>query len=200
MKQIIVASSNTGKIKEIHHALSGFPVTLLPQTQLGVTEVAEDGLSFVENALIKARNAARQTALPAMADDSGIVVPVLNGRPGIYSARFADPGASDQQNIQKLLDELAAKTNTDRRAYYYCALVYVNNADDPMPIIALGKWSGTITSTPSGSGGFGYDPIFYVPQHACTAAELAPEEKNRLSHRGQALASFVSQYREIYGE
>jgi len=200
MKQIVVASSNTGKIKEIHHALSEFPVTLLPQTQLGVTEVAEDGLSFVENALIKARNAARQTALPAMADDSGIVVPVLNGRPGMYSARFAGPGASDQQNIQKLLNELAAKTNTDRRAYYYCALVYVNNADDPMPIIALGKWSGTITSTPSGNGGFGYDPIFYVPQHACTAAELAPEEKNRLSHRGQALASFVSQYREIYGE
>ncbi len=200
MKQIVVASSNLGKIKEIHHALTEFPVTLLPQTQRGVTDVAEDGLSFVENALIKARNAARQTALPAMADDSGIVVPVLNGRPGMYSARFAGPGASDQQNIQKLLNELAAKTNTDRRAYYYCALVYVNNADDPMPIIALGKWSGTITSTPSGNGGFGYDPIFYVPQHACTAAELAPEEKNRLSHRGQALASFVSQYREIYGE
>lgn len=200
MKQIVVASSNAGKIKEINYALSEFPVALLPQTQLGVTEVPENGLSFVENALIKARNAARQTTRPAIADDSGIVVPALNGSPGIYSARFAGSGASDQQNIQKLLDELAAKTNADRRAYYYCALVYVNNADDPMPIIALGKWSGTLTRTPSGRGGFGYDPIFYVPQHACTAAELTPEEKNRQSHRAQALASFASQYREIYGE
>lgn len=199
MNTIVVASGNAGKIREIQHALTDFPVKLIPQTELAITEVAEDGLSFVENALLKARHAARHSALPAIADDSGIVVPALQGAPGIYSARYAGPNATDAQNVQKLLNAMQDKTGSARRAFFYCALVYVQHADDPMPLIGLGKWQGEIAEQAVGSGGFGYDPVFYLPELRCTAAELTTEHKKALSHRGQALKALVSQYRDVYG-
>lgn len=199
MNTIVVASGNAGKIREIQHALADFPVKLIPQTELAIAEIAEDGLSFVENALLKARNAARHSALPAIADDSGIVVPTLQGAPGIYSARYAGPNASDAQNVQKLLQAMQDQTGSARRAFFYCALVYVQHADDPMPLIGLGKWQGEIAGQAVGSGGFGYDPVFYLPELRCTAAELTTEHKKSLSHRGQALKAFVSQYRDVYG-
>lgn len=199
MKTIVVASGNAGKIREISHVLTDFPLKLIPQTELGLTDIAEDGLSFVENALLKARHAARHRHLPVIADDSGIVVPALQGAPGIYSARYAGSGASDEQNVQKLLQAMQDKTGPQRRAFFYCALVYVHHAEDPMPLIGLGQWQGAIANQPVGHGGFGYDPIFYLPQLSCTAAELTPEHKKSLSHRGQALKAFVNQYRDVYG-
>lgn len=198
MKQIVVASGNQGKIKEIRAKLQEFPVKLISQKELGVTDVPEDGLSFVENAIIKARNASRQTGLSAMADDSGIVVSALNGEPGIYSARYAGEGASDQQNLRKLLMALDAVDEKDRSAYFYCAIVFVQSAQDPTPLIALGRWDGEISQIPSGEDGFGYDPVFYIPEKYCTAAQLPLAEKNLISHRGKALSHFVKLYRQAF--
>jgi len=183
--QIVLATGNRGKVREIQHALKHLNVEIIPQTDFAVSEVAETGLTFIENALIKARHAAKITGLAAIADDSGLVVPALKGEPGLYSARYAGEAATDQDNIQKLLTNL--ENIKERQAHFYSALVYLSHEKDPEPIICEGRWQGEVLSTPQGKKGFGYDPIFYVPTHQCSAAELELDEKNRISHRGQAL-------------
>ena len=198
MKKIVIASGNKGKIKEIKASLKGFRVELVSQVDLKLTEAVEDGLSFVENALIKARSASRQSGLSAIADDSGIVVPSLGGAPGIYSARYAGELASSQDNMAKLLGQLEGKSDSQRRAYFYCALVYVDAENDPTPLIAEGLWQGIIAKEKSGKGGFGYDPVFFLPSLQRCAAELSLEEKNQMSHRGLALQRFVTMYRDRY--
>jgi XTP/dITP diphosphohydrolase len=162
-----------------------------PQGDWNVPDAVEDGLSFVENALIKARHAARLTGLPALADDSGLAVDALDGAPGIYSARYAG-GAGDDANTQKLLRALAGVPEGERSAHFYCAMALMHHAEDPAPLIAVGRWDGTITQAPSGDGGFGYDPVFFVPETGCTSAELPVETKNRMSHRGRALSALVA--------
>lgn len=198
MKKIVIASGNKGKIKEIKASLKDFSVEFVSQVDLKLTEAVEDGLSFVENALIKARSASRQSGLSAIADDSGIVVPFLDGAPGIYSARYAGERASSQDNMAKLLDQLDGKSDSQRRAYFYCALVYVDSEKDPTPLIAEGLWQGVIARDKSGEGGFGYDPVFFLPSLQRCAAELSLEEKNQMSHRGLALQRFVMMYRDRY--
>ena len=187
MKPIVLASNNVGKLKEFAQILTTFDYQVIPQSQFEVPEVAETGLSFVENALIKARQASQHTRLPAMADDSGIEVDALDGAPGIYSARFAGIGASDEENNRLLLEKLAHTPEIQRTARYHCVIVYIHHPNDPMPLICQGTWEGHIIYEPRGENGFGYDPLFYVPTHHCTSAELPPEIKNQLSHRGQAL-------------
>ncbi|MGH9350964.1 MAG: RdgB/HAM1 family non-canonical purine NTP pyrophosphatase [Terriglobia bacterium] len=164
----------------------------LPQTQLGVREIEETGASFTENALLKARNAARQTALPAIADDSGLEVDALHGAPGIYSARYAGAHASDQDNLAKLLESLHDVPAERRGARFRCVMVFVRQAGDSAPIVCEGVWEGRILEAPRGHNGFGYDPVFLVPEKSCSSAELLSEEKNRLSHRGQALRKLVA--------
>ncbi len=186
-ESIVLASNNPGKVREFGQLLAAARIHVIPQGDRGVPEVAETGLTFVENAILKARNAARFSGLAALADDSGIEVDALHGAPGIYSARFAGPGASDTDNLVKLLRDLEQVPDAQRTARYQCVLVYLRHADDPTPLICQGTWEGLIGRAPRGDAGFGYDPIFIVPSHGCTAAELAPEVKNRLSHRGQAL-------------
>ena len=198
MRQVVIASGNKGKIKEIKASLEGFNVELVSQASLSLDEAVEDGLSFVENALIKARSASKQSGLSAIADDSGIVVPSLDGAPGIYSARYAGESANSQDNMDKLLSELDGVTGLQRRAYFYCALVYVNAAKDPTPIIAEGLWEGVIAQSKIGSGGFGYDPIFFLPSLKRGAAELSLAEKNKISHRGLALKRFAAMYQNRY--
>ena len=187
MKKIVLASGNAGKLREFAQILAEFNFEVTPQNQFNVPDVEETGLSFVENALIKARNAAQHTGLPAMSDDSGIEVDALKGAPGIYSARFAGVGASDEQNNQLLLEKLTGIPTAERTARYHCVIVYMRHANDPMPMIFQGSWEGIILEKPRGENGFGYDPYFYVPTHKCSSAELAPEVKNQLSHRGIAL-------------
>ncbi len=191
MKKVVLASGNQGKVREINQMLMRFDFEVVPQTDFGVPEVEETGLTFVENAILKARNAAEHTGLPAIADDSGIEVDELKGQPGIYSARYARVGASDEENVQRLL--LAMKGKPQRSARFQCLMVYMEHGHDPTPIICQGTWEGEITEAPQGEGGFGYDPVFYVPDHGCTAAELTADEKNRVSHRGQALRKLVEQ-------
>lgn len=191
MKRVVLASGNRGKVREINQILAGLDIEVVPQTEFGVPEAEETGLTFVENAILKARNAAAHTGLPAIADDSGIEVDALKGAPGIYSARFAGPGASDQANLEKLLAELADTPEAARSARFQCLMVYMEHAGDPTPIICQGTWEGRIAFEPAGENGFGYDPVFYVPTHDCTAAQLPAEEKNRLSHRGQALTALL---------
>ena len=190
MKKLVLATSNPGKVRELNTMLGGIYKVISQQT-LGVEEVPETGLSFVENALIKARNASKQTGLPALADDSGLVVNALNGAPGIYSARYAGKDASDKANWQKLLSDL--KCTDNRLARFWCALACVQHGDDPTPVIIQRSWEGEIINEARGQGGFGYDPIFYLPSHGCTSAELSSEEKNKISHRGQALQAFIEQ-------
>lgn len=187
MKPIVLASNNSGKLREFAQILTTFDYQVIPQSQVEVPEVAETGLSFVENALIKARQASQHTRLPAMADDSGIEVDALDGAPGIYSARFAGIGASDEDNNRLLLEKLTNIPETQRTARYHCVIVYMHHPNDPMPLICQGTWEGHIIHEPRGENGFGYDPLFYVPTYHCTSAELSPEIKNQLSHRGQAL-------------
>ena len=187
MQQIVLASGNAGKLREFAQMLAAFHLDVVPQSQFNVPEVAETGLSFVENALIKARNAAQHTGLPAMSDDSGIEIDALKGAPGIYSARFAGAQATDAQNNALLLEKLTSVPDDKRTARYHCVIVYMRHAQDSMPIICQGTWEGRILHEAHGSNGFGYDPFFYVPTHDCTSAELTPEVKNNLSHRGQAL-------------
>jgi len=185
--QVVLASNNSGKLTEITHILSGANIELLPQSKFNVTEVEETGKSFVENALIKARHASALSGIAAIADDSGIEVDVLNGAPGIYSARYAGEGATDEDNLKLLVDNVLASGVRNPVARYQCVLVYLRHADDPMPLIAEGTWEGYIVTEPVGKNGFGYDPIFYVPGHHCTSAQLDPKEKNKISHRGIAL-------------
>lgn len=186
-QKVVLASGNAGKIRELSTLLADFGLDLIAQTELKVDSVKETGLTFIENALIKARHAAKITGLPAIADDSGISVNILAGAPGIYSARYAGEGASDQQNLDKLLAALNKVPADQRQAHFNCVLVYMRHAEDPTPIICHGVWHGEITFTAAGGGGFGYDPIFYLPELGCTAAELSHEQKSKVSHRGQAL-------------
>lgn len=191
MRKIVLATGNPGKVREFNAVLTGLEVEIVPQSAFAVPEVEETGLSFVENALLKARNAAQHTGLPALADDSGLVVDALEGAPGIYSARYAGPEADDRANIAKLLAELGETPAEWRGARFHCALALLRHAADPMPLICQASWEGLITFEPYGDGGFGYDPVFLVPSEAQTAAELDPAVKNRLSHRGQALAQLA---------
>ncbi len=192
MKKLVLATGNPGKVRELNAMLKGI-YEVVSQKDLGVAEVPETGLSFVENALIKARNAAKQTSLPALADDSGIVLDALNGAPGIYSARYAGAGASDEDNLQKLLVDLSSQKDNNRQARFWCALAFVQHAEDPTPLIIQKAWEGEIIDEAQGEGGFGYDPIFYLQSHGCTSAQLPAEEKNKISHRGQALQAFLEQ-------
>ncbi|MCP8899944.1 RdgB/HAM1 family non-canonical purine NTP pyrophosphatase [Gilvimarinus xylanilyticus] len=195
-QQVVLASSNPGKLKEFQQLLADVGFDVLPQGQFDVTDAEETGLSFVENAIIKARNACVATGLPALADDSGIEVDALEGRPGIYSARFAGPGATNESNNAKLLEQLQGVAPAARTARYQCVLVYMRHANDPTPIICQGSWEGRILEAPQGDGGFGYDPLFYVPSHECAAAELSKDEKGRISHRAKALQALLQNLSE----
>ncbi len=192
MQKIVLASNNRGKVRELGEMLAALDMEVVPQAEFDIEDADETGLTFVENAIIKARHAAELSALPAIADDSGLEVDALNGAPGIYSARYAGPGANDEKNLAKLLDALKDVPEEKRTARFQCLLVYMRHAEDPTPIICQGTWEGMITTEPHGENGFGYDPVFYVPQHGCTSAELTPEQKNALSHRGQAIRQLVS--------
>jgi len=191
MQKVVLASDNPGKAREFNHMLAGLDIEILPQAAFQVPHIEETGLSFVENAILKARNAAQHTGLPAVADDSGLEVDALGGAPGIHSARYADPNASDEANLEKLLLALREVPDERRTARFQCLLVYLRHARDPTPLICQGTWEGRITFTARGANGFGYDPVFFVPALGKTAAELSPETKNRLSHRGQALAQLL---------
>ncbi|TCW29549.1 RdgB/HAM1 family non-canonical purine NTP pyrophosphatase [Gulbenkiania mobilis] len=188
--KLVLASNNAGKLKEFSALLAPLGVEVIPQGQLNVPECPEPHYTFLENALEKARHASRMTGLPALADDSGICVEALAGAPGVRSARFAGDPKSDERNNALLVEKLQGKAS--RRAWYTCVLVLVRHADDPQPIVADGVWYGEVASTPSGSGGFGYDPYFYLPSHGCTVADLPAEEKNRISHRGQAMQTLLA--------
>ncbi len=189
-QQIVLASNNQGKIKEIQSLLPDYEI--IPQSEFVQTEAEETGLTFVENALLKARHAAQHCHLPVIADDSGLAVDALNGEPGIYSARYAGKGANDKDNNDRLLLELADVPFEERTARFICVVVMLEHAADPVPLIAQGIWEGLILTHPQGANGFGYDPVFWVPEHDCSSAELAPEVKNSLSHRGQALRQLAS--------
>lgn len=188
-QRLILASNNAGKLKEFAQLLEPIGFELHPQGEFNVPEAEEPFGTFVENALAKARHAARLTGLPALADDSGVCVNALGGAPGVYSARFAGEPKSDARNSEKLVADLAS--HADKSAYYYCVLVYVRHADDPQPVIADGQWRGEIIDTPRGGNGFGYDPHFLIPALGKTTAELDPAVKNAHSHRGQALRALV---------
>lgn len=192
-QRLILASNNAGKLREFAENLGPIGFTLHPQGEFAVPEADEPFATFVENALHKARHAARLTGLPALADDSGVCVNALGGAPGVYSARYAGEPKSDAKNSEKLIADLGA--HADKSAYYYCVLVYVRHADDPQPVIADGRWDGEIVATARGANGFGYDPHFWLPALGKTTAELTPEEKNGLSHRGQALRALVEKLR-----
>jgi XTP/dITP diphosphohydrolase len=197
MKQtVVLASNNAGKVREFNALLAGLDFEIAPQSQYQVPDIEETGLTFVENAILKARNAASHARLPALADDSGLEVDALNGAPGIYSARYAGPGASDGENLAKLLSMLNGVPEAQRTARFQCVLVYMRHALDPTPLIVQGTWEGRILTEPRGRGGFGYDPVFFVQTHGCASAELAPEVKNTLSHRGQALHQLLAALRQ----
>ncbi|MFC3031991.1 XTP/dITP diphosphatase [Pseudoalteromonas fenneropenaei] len=189
-QQFVLATGNQGKVTELAAMLAELNIEVLAQSQFNVPEVAETGTTFVENAIIKARHAAKITGLPAIADDSGLEVDALNGAPGVYSARFAGQGASDADNLAKLLHELG--DNPQRSARFWCVLVFMRHADDPTPLICQASWEGEISLQQSGEGGFGYDPVFWVPTLAATAASLSIQQKNAISHRGQALRQLVA--------
>ncbi|WP_428623414.1 XTP/dITP diphosphatase [Sedimenticola sp.] len=191
-EKIVLASSNAGKVREINQLLAQQSIQVIPQSEFDTPEAEETGLTFVENAILKARNAARHSGLPAIADDSGIEVDALKGSPGIYSARFAGPACDDQANNEKLLADLQGVEDEQRTARFQCLLVYLRHADDPTPIICQGTWEGRILHAPQGANGFGYDPLFLVPEFGCSSAELPPEQKNALSHRGQALRQLLA--------
>jgi XTP/dITP diphosphohydrolase len=191
-EKIVLASGNAGKVREINQLLAQQQIQVIPQSEFDTPEAEETGLTFVENAILKARNAARHSGLPAIADDSGIEVDALKGAPGIYSARFAGPACDDQANNDKLLADLKDVEDEARTARFQCVLVYLRHADDPTPIICQGTWEGRILHAEQGANGFGYDPLFLVPEHGCSSAELTPEQKNALSHRGQALQKLMA--------
>ena len=196
--KIVFASGNAGKVREIAELLDGLDIDVLPQSEFDVPEIEETGLTFLENSILKARNAAQHTGLPAIADDSGIAVDVLQGHPGIYSARFAGLGASDEDNLLKLIDMIKPFPEEQRTARFICSMVYLRHKDDPVPIIAQGIWEGQLVTDPKGENGFGYDPVFYVESQQCTSAELPPEVKNKLSHRGQALMQLLDKLNDVY--
>ncbi|MDQ3185661.1 MAG: RdgB/HAM1 family non-canonical purine NTP pyrophosphatase [Pseudomonadota bacterium] len=194
MQKFVIASSNSGKLREIRHLLEPLGIEVLPQSAFNVPETEEPYCTFVENALAKARHASKWSGLPALADDSGICVDALGGGPGVYSARYAGEPKSDERNNQKLVDML--KNHSDRKAHYYCIIVLARHSEDAQPTIADGVWHGEIVLEPRGEGGFGYDPYFFLPDLGKTAAELPMEQKNRISHRGKALARLVESIKE----
>lgn len=187
----VLATGNQGKVKEMGELLNSFSIEVLPQSQFNVSEVPETGTTFVENAIIKARHAAKVTGLPAIADDSGLEVDFLNGQPGIYSARFAGENATDQDNIDKLLTKLEGIVPEQRKARFRCVLVFMRHELDPTPVICQGTWEGSITENQDGTNGFGYDPVFWVESEQSTSAQLSKQRKSELSHRGKALAELV---------
>ncbi|RFA31167.1 non-canonical purine NTP pyrophosphatase, RdgB/HAM1 family [Alkalilimnicola ehrlichii] len=199
MQETVFASNNQGKVAELAALLEGLPIDLKPQSHYGVSAAEETGLTFVENALIKARHASRATGLPAIADDSGLAVDALGGAPGIYSARYAGQNASDEENNALLLKNLADVPQTERGAQFHAVVVYLRHAEDPIPIISHGQWPGRVLTAPRGSNGFGYDPLFFVPEEHLSAAELDPVSKNRLSHRGQAVRQLLAQLEQVLG-
>ncbi|WP_277977763.1 XTP/dITP diphosphatase [Pantoea endophytica] len=195
MQKVVLATGNPGKVRELADLLAAFGLDIVAQTELGVESAEETGLTFIENAILKARHAAEITGLPAIADDSGLAVNALGGVPGIYSARYAGVDASDQQNLDKLLVALENVPDGERQAQFHCVLVYVRHAADPTPLVFHGSWAGEITRAAAGAGGFGYDPIFYVPELGKTAAELSKDEKRAVSHRGKALTLLLEAMR-----
>jgi len=190
---LVLASGNRGKLRELNAMLDALGWVVRPQGDWGISEAVEDGVSFIENALIKARHASKHTGLPALGDDSGLVVDALNGAPGIFSSRFAGAGADEGANNAKLLMALEHVPESARVAHFYCAMALVRHAQDPAPLLATGRWDGRILEVPAGTGGFGYDPLFWVPEQGYSSAELPAETKNRLSHRGQALSGMMEQ-------
>lgn len=194
MQQIVLATGNKGKVLEMENLLSDFGFSVTAQTELNVNSVPETGTTFIENAIIKARHAAKITGLPAIADDSGLEVDALNGAPGIYSSRFAGEDGNDNANIEKLLRDLKDTPQEKRSARFHCVLVYMRHAGDPTPIICHGTWEGRITTEPDGENGFGYDPVFWALDKECTSANLAPEVKKQISHRGKALQKLFAQF------
>lgn len=195
MQKVVLATGNPGKVRELADLLAAFGLDIVAQTDLGVESAEETGLTFIENAILKARHAAQVTGLPAIADDSGLAVDVLGGAPGIYSARYAGEDATDQQNLEKLLAALEKVPDGERQAQFHCVLVYLRHAEDPTPLVFHGSWAGEITRAATGEGGFGYDPIFYLPELGKTAAELSKDEKRAVSHRGKALTLLLDAMR-----
>ncbi|AVL76146.1 MULTISPECIES: RdgB/HAM1 family non-canonical purine NTP pyrophosphatase [Providencia] len=191
MQKVVLATGNPGKVNELADLLRDFGMDIVAQTSLGVESAEETGLTFIENAILKARHAAAQTGLPAIADDSGISVDALGGAPGIYSARYAGEEANDEQNLIKLLNAMEHVPDGQRQAQFNCVLVYLRHAEDPTPLVFQGRWQGIITRERKGQGGFGYDPIFYIPELGCTSAELTKAEKQAISHRGKALTMML---------
>ncbi len=198
MNRIVLATGNQGKVRELSDMLLGGSAEIISQAEFNVEEAEENGLSFIENALIKARNASRQTGLPAIADDSGLSVDALRGAPGIYSARYAEmanKGSGDLANYIYLLKQLEDVSDAERGAQFNCVMAYVTHAEDPIPVVAHGIWHGTILRKPQGENGFGYDPVFWVPEKNCSSAELNKTVKNKISHRGKALAQLLPKLR-----
>jgi XTP/dITP diphosphohydrolase len=200
MKQtVVLASGNEGKLRELRELLGTLPLQLVAQSSLNISDAEETGLTFIENAIIKARHACLASGLPALADDSGLAVDALQGAPGIYSARYANTAehedrlTRDTANNRKLLDALASVPDARRTAHFHCVLVFMRHAADPTPLVCHGKWSGTILHAPAGEGGFGYDPLFFVPQMNCSSAQLQADQKNQLSHRAKALSLLIQQ-------
>ncbi|WP_172561887.1 XTP/dITP diphosphatase [Vibrio furnissii] len=187
MRKIVLATGNQGKVREMADLLADFGFDVVAQSEFNVSEVAETGTTFIENAIIKARHAAKETGLPAIADDSGLEVDALDGAPGVYSARYAGEHATDQQNLAKLLDAMKDVPEAQRTARFHCVLVLMRHENDPTPLVCHGSWEGRILTEAHGSNGFGYDPIFFVPEDNCASAQLEPARKKQLSHRGQAL-------------
>lgn len=196
---LVLASGNNGKLEEFNQLLSPLGLDVRPQSEFGVHDVEETGLTFVENALLKAREASRVSGLPALADDSGLEVDALNGAPGIYSARYAGEPKSDERNNQKLLGALSECAEGQRTGRYWCVLVYLRHAEDPVPVVVQRCWEGEILAHPRGEGGFGYDPLFWLPDQSMSVAELPSEMKNRLSHRGRALQGLVEMLKVAHG-
>ncbi|MCW8335884.1 XTP/dITP diphosphatase [Vibrio sp. SCSIO 43135] len=192
MNKIVLATGNQGKVREMADLLSEFGFDVVAQSEYSVSEVAETGTTFIENAIIKARHAAKETGLPAIADDSGLEVDYLKGAPGIYSARFAGEKATDQQNLEKLLKEMEGVPSEQRSARFHCVLVLMRHEHDPTPIVCHGKWEGQILEQAQGDNGFGYDPVFFVPEDNCASAQLEPARKKQLSHRGKALSKLFA--------
>ncbi|MGF1689138.1 XTP/dITP diphosphatase [Photobacterium japonica] len=192
MSKLVLATGNQGKVKEMASLLADFGFDVVAQSDYNVSSVAETGTTFIENAIIKARHAAKETGLPAIADDSGLEVDFLKGAPGIYSARYAGEDASDQANIDKLLEAMQGVPAEQRTARFHCVLVMMRHENDPTPLVCHGTWEGSITEHAHGDNGFGYDPIFWVPEDQCASAELEPTRKKQLSHRGQALAQLFA--------
>lgn len=192
--RIVLATGNAGKVREMNHILAAWHTQVHAQSEFNVPEADETGMTFVENAMIKARNACSHTKLPALADDSGLEVHALHGEPGIYSARYAGPNASDKDNVEKLLAALHGVPEAQRGARFVCAMVYLRHPRDPVPVICQATWEGRILTAPRGEHGFGYDPVFWVPEQNCASAELPPDVKNRISHRAQALRCLLDAF------